>query len=101
MTANPLQRETTSIVGTPTKLTTATFNVENLAPSDGPDKFARLAGVLVDRLQSPDIVALEEVQDNDGATDDGVVDSSVTLAALSDAVVSREGRATPTAGSTR
>ena len=61
------------------QLAVATFNVENLDPSDGPAKFDGLAHVLVDNLRSPDVVALEEVQDNTGPVDDGTVDSDTTL----------------------
>ncbi|GAB3489420.1 lamin tail domain-containing protein [Flexivirga lutea] len=56
----------------------ATFNVENLAPSDPQRKFDRLAGQIVTNLASPDILAIEEIQDNTGATDDGTVDSTAT-----------------------
>ena len=51
----------------------ATFNVENLSPVDPPEKFADLAEIVVDHLQSPDVLALEEVQDNTGPVNDGVV----------------------------
>lgn len=60
------------------ELAVATFNVENLAPSDPATKYARLAGQIVTNLKSPDILALEEIQDNSGATNDGVTDSTVT-----------------------
>ena len=56
----------------------ATFNVENLAPSDAQTKFNRLAGQIVTNLAAPDVVALEEIQDNSGSTDDGTVDSTQT-----------------------
>ena len=49
------------------ELAVATFNVENLDPGDPPAKFDALAALIVDNLASPDIVALEEVQDNNGA----------------------------------
>nr|MBA2293786.1 Ig-like domain-containing protein [Actinomycetota bacterium] len=62
-----LQREVTRAHG-PTELAIATFNVENLSPLDPPGKFAELAGLIVDNLRAPDILALEEVQDNDGPT---------------------------------
>ena len=51
----------------PGELAVATFNVENLDPGDPPAKFATLAGLIVNNLRSPDIVALEEIQDNNGA----------------------------------
>lgn len=56
----------------------ATFNVENLAPSDPQTKFDRLAGQIVTNLAAPDVLAIEEIQDNTGATDDGTVDSTKT-----------------------
>ncbi len=62
------------------QLALATYNVENLAPGDPDSKFAALASGVVHNLASPDIVALEEIQDNDGATDDGVVASDQTVA---------------------
>jgi hypothetical protein len=49
------------------QLTTATFNVENLAPTDPPSKFSTLAGLIVNNLKPPDIIAIEEIQDNGGA----------------------------------
>jgi hypothetical protein len=90
-TPTPNTRETTSVTTGADRLRVATFNVENLSPGDPAAKFAGLADVLVNRLGAPDIVALEEVQDNDGPTDDGVVDSSVTLATLAQAVVAAGG----------
>ncbi|HVN61259.1 MAG TPA: Ig-like domain-containing protein [Gaiellaceae bacterium] len=77
--------ETTTAAG-PDQLSIATFNVENLAPSDPPTKFSRLASIIVGNLASPDIIAVEEVQDNSGATDDGTVDASVTIGDLTSAI---------------
>ncbi|MER7706030.1 lamin tail domain-containing protein [Kitasatospora sp. NPDC097605] len=64
------------------ELATATFNVENLAPSDPQSKFDGLAAAVVNHLRSPDLVALEEIQDNSGATDNGVVAADQTVAKL-------------------
>lgn len=66
------------------ELAVATYNVENLDPSD--DTFAAHAAAIVNNLQSPDIVSLEEIQDNNGATDDGTVAADRTMAALIDAI---------------
>jgi hypothetical protein len=63
-------------------LTIATFNVENLDPSDPPPKWAELADLIVDHLQSPDIIAVEEVQDNNGPVNDATTDGSVTWTTL-------------------
>jgi hypothetical protein len=80
-----LQRETTVPAGKK-ELSVATFNVENLDPADGPAKFGGLAAGIVHNLASPDILALEEVQDNDGPVDSGTVDADVTLNTLVDAI---------------
>jgi len=58
------------------QLAMASMNVENLDPTDPPAKFATLAEILVTNLRSPDIVAVEEIQDNNGAAQG---DSDATL----------------------
>jgi predicted extracellular nuclease len=83
-----LQREVTALPRD-NELAVATFNVENLAPTDPPSKFQRLAGLIVDNLRSPDVIAIEEIQDNDGVvggTASPVVDASVTWGLLIAAV---------------
>lgn len=67
----------------------ATYNVENLDPADG--TFAAHAAAIVDHLQSPDVVSLEEIQDNNGAKDDGTVAADVTVNKLIDAIVAAGG----------
>ncbi|WP_431996000.1 endonuclease/exonuclease/phosphatase family protein [Streptomyces griseoflavus] len=78
-----LRRETTRAQHA-SELAIATYNVENLDPSD--DTFAAHAAAIVNNLRSPDIVSLEEIQDNNGATDDGTVAADRTLALLIDAI---------------
>ena len=75
------------------QLAIATFNVENLAPGDPQIKFDRLAGQIVSNLQSPDILALEEIQDNNGAARLGVVDSTMTSDKLIAAITAAGGPA--------
>jgi uncharacterized protein len=77
LTPGGLQREITKPQAL-NQLAVSTFNVQNLAPSDPQTKFDRLAGQVVRNLASPDILALEEIQDNSGATSDGTVDSTQT-----------------------
>jgi predicted extracellular nuclease len=75
-----LQREVTALPRE-NELAVGTFNVENLAPSDPAAKFQRLAGLIVDHLRAPDVIAIEEIQDNDGVaggTASTVVDASTT-----------------------
>jgi predicted extracellular nuclease len=80
-----LAREVTA-APTADQLAVATFNVENLAPSDPQTKFDRLAGQIVNNLRSPDLIAVEEIQDNSGATDDGTVASDLTVSKLVGAI---------------
>jgi len=86
----PLTKETT-IVPTVNDLTVATFNVENLDPGDGAAKFNALAGLIVNNMKSPDLIAVEEVQDNNGATNNGVVDPSGTISTLITAITAAGG----------
>ncbi|MFC7329911.1 endonuclease/exonuclease/phosphatase family protein [Marinactinospora rubrisoli] len=79
--ANGLERETTSRARD-WELSVATYNVENLSPADDQSKFDRLAEGIVQNLRSPDIVNLEEIQDNSGPVNDGVVDADETLERL-------------------
>ncbi|MET7932350.1 endonuclease/exonuclease/phosphatase family protein [Streptomyces sp. NPDC005322] len=73
------------------ELSIATYNVENLSPKTAQSKFDRLASGLVNNLASPDIVALEEVQDDNGATNDAVVSAGATLKKLTDAIAAAGG----------
>ncbi|MEU2880217.1 endonuclease/exonuclease/phosphatase family protein [Streptomyces sp. NPDC007070] len=83
-----LERETTAKQSRG-ELAVATYNVENLDPSDS--TFDAHASAIVHNLNSPDIVSLEEIQDDNGATDDGTVGASKTVAKLIDAIVAAGG----------
>jgi hypothetical protein len=72
-----LTREQTEAPGY-RELAVATFNVENLDPTDPPQKFAALAGLIVNNLRSPDLLAIEEIQDNTGPVNDPSTDASIT-----------------------
>ncbi|MCF2530098.1 endonuclease/exonuclease/phosphatase family protein [Yinghuangia soli] len=74
-----------------TELAIATYNVENLSPVDAQAKFDRLARGIVTNLSTPDIVALEEIQDNTGPVNDGVVAANQTLDKLVEAIVAAGG----------
>ena len=74
--------ETTPLTGAGQRLSVATFNMENLDPGDGPDKFNGLAVQIVHNLGNPDIIGLEEVQDNNGPVNDTIVDASQTYSML-------------------
>jgi hypothetical protein len=73
------------------ELAVATFNVENLDPGDGPAVFAELAELIVHNLKAPDLVALEEIQDANGPTNDGTVAGGPTLDLLVAAIAAAGG----------
>jgi uncharacterized protein len=84
--ASPIVREQAT-APTDQQLAVATFNVENLTAADPQAKFDELAEMIVDNLRAPDLIGIEEVQDNNGAPppasrDDGTVDASQTWARL-------------------
>ncbi|MEV7093744.1 endonuclease/exonuclease/phosphatase family protein [Amycolatopsis sp. NPDC051045] len=87
---NGLQGETTRKQRSG-ELAVATYNVENLSPVDTQAKFDRLADAIVTHLATPDIVNLEEIQDNTGPADDGVVAADQTLQRFTDAIVAKGG----------
>ncbi|MFB2837786.1 choice-of-anchor I family protein [Floridanema evergladense] len=86
-----LQKEVTNLTSSANQLTVATFNVENLDPSDGAARFNAIAGAIVNNLKSPDIINVEEIQDNNGAINDSVVDASVTFQTLINAIAAAGG----------
>jgi len=73
------------------ELAVATFNVENLDPKDPPAKFAALADQIVTNLKAPDIIAIEEVQDNDGPANTGTVGAEETWRLLVAAIAAAGG----------
>ncbi|MFG2190968.1 endonuclease/exonuclease/phosphatase family protein [Streptomyces sp. NPDC048639] len=85
-----LKHEKTRKAGS-SELSVATYNVENLSPKDKPAKFDRLAEAVVANLASPDVIALEEVQDDNGPTNDKVVAAGETLKKLTEAIAAAGG----------
>src|SRR4029079_551966 len=67
------------------QLAVSSMNLENLDPTDPPSKFDRLASIVVDNLRSPDILAVEEVQDNTGAAP-GTTDTTATYTEFIDTI---------------
>ena len=85
VTSGGLAKEVTNLTGNASQLTVANFNVENLDPSDTA-KFPALASRIVSNLESPDIINLEEIQDNNGATNDTNVAADITYKTLISAI---------------
>jgi predicted extracellular nuclease len=80
-TPSPIQRETAR-APRDQELAVATFNVENLSMNDPQSKFDELAGMIVTNLRAPDLIGIEEVQDDSGFTDNGVTSGAQTWARL-------------------
>jgi endonuclease/exonuclease/phosphatase family metal-dependent hydrolase len=81
-----LARERTILTGDSSHLTVATFNLENVSAVSEKEKFERLAEIVAGRLGAPDIVAVQEVQDDTGPEDDGTVSAAATLELLVEAI---------------
>lgn len=91
-----LARQATRLVGDEEHLTLASFNLENFS-AVRPQRAQELARGVVRWLRSPAIVALQEVQDDDGPGAEGtpahgeVVSAAATYAALCSAIVAQGG----------
>jgi predicted extracellular nuclease len=68
------------------QMTIATFNLHELSPAAAQSRFNNLARQIVVNLDAPDILVLQEVEDNSGGTDDGTVDASQTYSRLIEAI---------------
>ncbi len=73
------------------EISVATYNVENLGGADDQADFDALAEGFAAYLGDPDIVGLEEIQDNSSETDDGTVEADVTLDRLVEAIAAAGG----------
>jgi predicted extracellular nuclease/2',3'-cyclic-nucleotide 2'-phosphodiesterase (5'-nucleotidase family) len=100
--ASMLAKETGTLTGDADHLLVASYNAENLDPkledqskvanqsasnvdNDlGTGKFDTIANEILNILKAPDIIALQEIQDNDGAELSAVTSASLTLQTLVD-----------------
>ena len=80
-----------SLEGDDSRITVATFNVENLWAGSDDGKFNRLASIVVEAMSSPDIIGVQEIQDDTGPADDGTVSAQRTLERLVAAIRSAGG----------
>ncbi|PSO64278.1 MAG: nuclease [Cyanobacteria bacterium QH_2_48_84] len=97
-TESELQREETNLGGAKDQLTVASYNVLNLDPNDedgdmdvANGKFEQIANQVVNNLETPDVIGLQEIQDNDGSVDSEVVDASKTYQTLINEIVEAGG----------
>ncbi|MFD7656992.1 endonuclease/exonuclease/phosphatase family protein [Actinosynnema sp. NPDC059797] len=68
------------------ELAIATFNVENLSAVSPQEKVTELARTITTNLSSPGLIVVEEIQDNDGPTDNGVTAADRTWRTLIDGI---------------
>ncbi len=87
--APELTRNPTTLVGDASHLSMATYNVSNLDPTD--TTFNLLATDIVFALGAPDILAVQEIQDADGAGTGSDLSGTVTAQLLIDAIVAAGG----------
>ncbi|OOF93929.1 hypothetical protein ASPCADRAFT_209183 [Aspergillus carbonarius ITEM 5010] len=80
---------TLSSDGTCNAITIADYNVDNFSPDNS--RMSGVAAHIANYLKSPTIVFLQEIQDNSGSTDDGVVSASETLSNLASAIKEQGG----------
>jgi len=73
------------------ELRVATYNVENLDQLNDADRIDRIARQVVGNLRSPDIIGLEEVQDNDGETSEGNPNGDASWARIVQGIASAGG----------
>jgi uncharacterized protein len=88
--SNSLARETATIA--PGRFGLASYNVENLGGNAAATRFTAIAGQLATNVGAPHLISLQEIQDNNGATNDGTVSASTTLGNLASALNSATGR---------
>ena len=88
-----LTPETASINSNKNRVTVASYNVLNLsvAGAGDPAQSDKLGEQIVDSLGAPDIVALQEIQDDSAETDNGIVTADATLEMLVDSIVTAGG----------
>lgn len=97
VTDGGLQVERSALAGSDSELLLASYNVLNMSAVDADaEQRQAIARQIVESLNTPDIIALQEVQDNNGDIGDcsgddttqcaGVLDASATLQALTDAI---------------
>ena len=95
VTPSDIKPEETELTGSDDELSVATYNVLNLSATSSDDaQRDQLASQIVNNLGSPDIIALQEIQDNNGSTvstDDGVLSADMTLQMLVDAIAAAGG----------
>ncbi|MFO1190622.1 MAG: endonuclease/exonuclease/phosphatase family protein [Rhodoferax sp.] len=88
--SNNLTREVAAIPEG--KFAMASYNVENLGGDASAARITQIAAQIKNTLGAPHLISLQEVQDNNGATNNGVVAADVTLSRLAAELNAQTGR---------
>ena len=88
--SNPLAPEVATIA--PGHFGIASYNVENLGGNAAESRFTAIAGQLAGAAGAPHLISLQEIQDNNGTTNDGTVSADLTLSRLATALNTATGR---------
>ncbi|MBU8879612.1 endonuclease [Bacillus sp. FJAT-29790] len=86
-----ITKAVTSLGSEKEKLTIASYNIENYSAKTSKAKTQKIAQSVITNLNTPDIIGLVEVQDNNGQTDDGTTDASESYEALINEIVALGG----------
>ncbi|MDN3920733.1 endonuclease/exonuclease/phosphatase family protein [Roseateles violae] len=90
LVSNNLPKETAAIA--PGRFGIASYNVENLPGNASTTRFTQIAGQIAGSLGAPQIISLQEIQDNNGTTNNGTVAADVTLNNLAGALNAATGK---------
>lgn len=90
---SPLTKDAATLKGDADHLLVGSYNAENLDPGDGLARFSTIAGEIIGKLNAPDVIALQEIQDNSGPANDGITSAAATLQLLVDAIAMAGGPA--------
>ena len=85
LVSNDLQRQIAAPLSTG-QFGIGSYNVENLGGNATQARIDAVAGQITLNMAAPHIVSLQEIQDNNGATNDGTVGADLTLSRLAAAV---------------
>nr|WP_194300047.1 Hint domain-containing protein [Acetobacter musti] len=86
-------QQTTNFLKDQTHLLVADYNIENfdaLDPTQA-DRLSQLATIITQNLNAPDVLALQEVQDDSGTANDGTVDATQNIEAIIAAIAAAGG----------
>ncbi|MGZ3181869.1 MAG: Ig-like domain-containing protein [Telluria sp.] len=81
-----ISRDQSTLQGDTAHLTVGAYNLENCDPNDPAWKFAAIGHDITSNMNAPDIMGVEEIQDNSGTLADGTMACDVTMQKIVDAI---------------